>query len=332
MPKKYFAILAAVVPVLFYFWPSSLGGNTDFLVVYGESMLPTLQSGNLAILKDDINYKVSDIIAYHFREEGVNKVIIHRIISERPDHTFVLKGDNNISVDPEAVSPSQIIGKLLFQVPYVGYLPLIMKQPLVLIITMMALALFAMLETNKKNNENKKKAETNRHNEVEQAIKELAPSRTQLTKEVGPARAGINELQSGDKASLKKEKTTKRSRPMSFFAPALILNMIYYSVGQYSISRGIKPPDGFTNLLIFVDPYLASTIVFSSWFAAIIGSYVISRYSINVEHIKIAKTANGIVQMKRERLIPFMKFVQLFFMVFLGLYGLYTFVLISNLR
>jgi len=312
--KKYLAILA-ILPVLFYFWPSSLGGSADFISVYGQSMVPTMENGELAVLKQDTSYKISDIIAYHFSELGVNKVIIHRIIAERPDHSFVLKGDNNKSVDPEAVKPNQIIGKLFFHIPYVGYLPLLMKQPLVLIITMMGLALFAMLEKNAKNK--KKKAETN----------EVGPAKAQVTKEPGPAAFTPDPIK-------KKEKTHKRTKQISLFVPALLLNMAYYALGQYSISHGIMPRDFFTAFLIGLvkDPYLAGTIVFSSWFSAILGSYILSKYSISVEYQNATKTASGIVQMNRERLIPFKKSAQLFWMIFTGLYGLYTFVLISNLR
>lgn len=292
--KKYLAILA-LIPVLFYFWPSSLGGNTDYISVYGESMVPTMENGALAVLKQDTNYEISDIVAYRFTELGVNKIIIHRIIATTED-SFILKGDNNRSKDPEPVKTDQIIGKLLFQVPYVGYIPTLLKNPLVLILTMMAIAFFAMLDKKKKDAE----------------VKEVVVPKN---------------------SPKKKEKTAKRSKHISLFLPALILNMAYYVLGQYSISVEILPPDGYAAFLHgIIDPYLAGTIVFSTWFGVIMGSYVLSRYSISLEYRKNNNAPSGIVQMRYLRIISFKTVAQLFWMIFTGYYGLYMFVLISNLR
>jgi signal peptidase I len=303
--KKYITI-AAIAPFLFYFWPSSLGGNTDFISVYGDSMKPAMENGALAILKKDAVYNDRDIVAYHYSEMGLSKVVIHRIMGKAADGNFVLKGDNNRSNDPETVRPDQIIGKLFFHIPYVGYLPLVMKQPLVLVLTMMALAFFAMVEKNRKN----------------AGVKDALAVQNSVKKEVAPIK----------KTKERKKETEKRMKQISLFVPALILNMAYYILGQYLISVGILPLDGYTAFLVdIIDPYLAGTIVFSSWFAAIIGSYIASRYSISLEYKKSANVPSGTVQLNYRRLLSIKPIAQLFWIIFTGVYGLYFLVLISKL-
>lgn len=299
---KNYVALFAIIPILFYFWPVSLGGDTEFISVNGESMLPTIEHGAFAILKKDVEYKIGDIVAYNQHEAGLSKVVIHRIVGDAGKGSFILKGDNNMSNDPEPVKSNQIIGKLLFHVPYMGYLPVLLKNPLVLVLTMMGLALIAMME---------KKRTTNKNDVDSEDHVTSSKSHTKKKKEKG---------------------LSKTSKQISLLVPALVVNMAYYVLGQYSISVGKTPQDGYNIFLMNIfDPYLAGTIVFSSWFGAIMASYIISRYSIGLESKKSSTVAHGTVQMDYRRLISFKPVAQLFWMIFTGLYGLYMFVLISNL-
>ncbi len=132
-------LIIASLPLITYLWPVELGGDADFLSVSGNSMFPTMQDGSLAILKKDLTYDVGDIVAYQASESGISKVVIHRIVQKSGDG-FVLKGDNNRSNDPELVKYDQIIGKAVFYVPYVGYLPILVKNPVVFVMTLLTTA------------------------------------------------------------------------------------------------------------------------------------------------------------------------------------------------
>jgi signal peptidase I len=122
------------LPMALFMWPVELGGDTDFISVSGESMLPTIPDGSFAIVKRDLSYDVGDIIAYNYSEGSLSKVVVHRII-DKSGSLFVLKGDNNRSVDPVNVHPDMIIGKVMLYLPYLGYLPILVKNPVVLLLT-----------------------------------------------------------------------------------------------------------------------------------------------------------------------------------------------------
>jgi signal peptidase len=68
--------------------------------------------------------KPGDVITYQIKS-GQPGVITHRITGmgflQTGEKTLTLKGDNNDVVDPEPVREMQVRGKLLYAVPYVGF-------------------------------------------------------------------------------------------------------------------------------------------------------------------------------------------------------------------
>ncbi len=143
---KFFVIIGSL-PLLLYLWPSFLGGDTEFTILSGKSMLPTIPSGSLAITKKAFDYEVGEIVAFVQKEGGVTKVVVHRII-EKVENGFIIKGDNNPENDPGIIPPEKIIGKVIFVTPYLGYLALFLKNPLVL--TLSVIAVGAIMIPNKK--------------------------------------------------------------------------------------------------------------------------------------------------------------------------------------
>ena len=83
--------------------------------VVSSSMEPTLHIGDLAITAK-ADYKVGDIAIY-LRGKIT---IIHRIIEVRPDG-YVFRGDNNPGPDPAVVPKANVIGKVQFAIPLLGY-------------------------------------------------------------------------------------------------------------------------------------------------------------------------------------------------------------------
>ena len=110
-------------------------------------MLPTIPSGSLAITKKAFDYEVGEIVAFVQKEGGVTKVVVHRII-DKVENGFIIKGDNNPDNDPGIIPPEKIIGKVIFVTPYVGYLALFLKNPIVL--TLSVIAVGTIMTPNKK--------------------------------------------------------------------------------------------------------------------------------------------------------------------------------------
>jgi signal peptidase I len=55
-----------------------------------------------------------------YQRSDVKYTIVHRII-DKNEEGYVIKGDNNPAPDPGTVKKEQIIGKVLFAVPLLGY-------------------------------------------------------------------------------------------------------------------------------------------------------------------------------------------------------------------
>lgn len=99
----------------------SIGGIKLFTVQSG-SMEPAIHVGSLVVVKSENVYKVGDVITYKEREDA-NKTITHRIFKEENTgiERYTTKGDANDSTDSNIVLPSQIIGKVVFSILYLGY-------------------------------------------------------------------------------------------------------------------------------------------------------------------------------------------------------------------
>lgn len=85
---------------------------TSFINV-GMSMIPSINPGDLILLKKTDNYKVNDIIT--FQDE--NNVNTHRIIKVISDNEYQTKGDNNSFVDGKIVLKKDIYGVVLMTIP-----------------------------------------------------------------------------------------------------------------------------------------------------------------------------------------------------------------------
>jgi len=120
-------ILAVAILMLFY-RPVPLAGDTHCLVVQSGSMEPALPVGSAVVIKtvDPDKLKKDEIIC--FKHSGPESTT-HRII-DITDEGFVTKGDANNAPDPFVVKKKDIIGRVIFTIPYLGYLSHFVKTPL----------------------------------------------------------------------------------------------------------------------------------------------------------------------------------------------------------
>lgn len=97
------------------------GAFQTFLVRSG-SMSPTIKTGDFIVVKPNSNYRIGDIITFNNSE---NQKITHRIVnikSENNIQKIFTKGDANKVVDDGYIFSNQIIGKVNYQIPYLGKL------------------------------------------------------------------------------------------------------------------------------------------------------------------------------------------------------------------
>lgn len=121
-------IIGIVVAWLLFLRPTFLDGPTSYIKVTGESMQPTLNGGDLAIVRERAGYKVGDVIA--FRADG--GIVIHRIVGGDAEQGFTVQGDNQDTTDAWAPKPENILGAMWFYVPLVGYVFDTLQEPFVL--------------------------------------------------------------------------------------------------------------------------------------------------------------------------------------------------------
>jgi signal peptidase len=98
------------------------------VVVTSGSMRPNIDVGDLAVVQmSPAKYKVGDVILFRLGKGFV----LHRIhdISSNDGTTVIhTKGDANENVDPWETSSGQVVGKMVFKIPKLGWLTLWFKQ------------------------------------------------------------------------------------------------------------------------------------------------------------------------------------------------------------
>ena len=123
-------MIVLMVVIVFGFWYGcQLALNTEHpaLAVVSESMLPTLNVGDVIIVQGvpaaliNANYITGDIIVY--RKPGyLEQRIVHRAVEKVLKgnyYEFTTKGDNNVGSDPP-FNESYLVGKVIARIPYVG--------------------------------------------------------------------------------------------------------------------------------------------------------------------------------------------------------------------
>jgi len=147
-------IILIVIVVLGFWFGSRIILNTDYpmlAVASGSMSLPqgvpddgwsrpfarTLHTGDLIIVE---GVNVSDIYAAPYpngtivvyRRSDNDELIVHRAIEKRTGQdgkvTYVTKGDGNTSPDPGPIPAENVIGKVIFRIPWVGHLALFMRN------------------------------------------------------------------------------------------------------------------------------------------------------------------------------------------------------------
>ncbi len=130
--SKLTSAIIIIVAVLILISVFPVTGNHKVLVVKSGSMEPAVKTGSVVFVSPQEEYNVNDIITFAGRG-GKENSITHRIIEIEDTNgkkSFVTKGDANNAEDESKVAEDKIIGKVLFSIPYAGYLVVAAKQPL----------------------------------------------------------------------------------------------------------------------------------------------------------------------------------------------------------
>jgi signal peptidase len=103
------------------------------------SMFPAIKPGSVIFVQKTTSYKINDIIT--FQSDPISTTHrIYKIVNRNGKDYFVTKGDRNDALDNYLISHENIIGKVKYTMPYLGFLLTFLK-------TKLGLYLFIFLPT-----------------------------------------------------------------------------------------------------------------------------------------------------------------------------------------
>src|SRR6056297_1241666 len=126
-----FTILA-IIALLLIVSIFPITGNYNFYVVQSGSMEPAIKTGSVIMVKPMDDYEIGDIISFGEPRPN-NPPTTHRIYDMEVIEGkiyYITKGDANNAPDRDRVAKSEVIGKTLISVPYVGYLVSFARKPI----------------------------------------------------------------------------------------------------------------------------------------------------------------------------------------------------------
>ena len=92
-------------------------------VVLSGSMDPEFSKGDLIVVKETEDFSLNDIVVF----ESGNSLVVHRVVGMGGEE-IVTKGDaNNVADDP--IKSSDVLGRVLFHIPFVGNVVNFIKTP-----------------------------------------------------------------------------------------------------------------------------------------------------------------------------------------------------------
>jgi signal peptidase len=111
--------------------PPTIAGHRLYVVLSG-SMSPAFEAGSLVVVRpaEAEEIAVGDIITYREPGEGA-KLTTHRVVEVEDENglQFITKGDANEVVDQGPVPAENLVGKVVFAIPYAGYVADFAQSP-----------------------------------------------------------------------------------------------------------------------------------------------------------------------------------------------------------
>jgi signal peptidase I len=122
--------------------------SVQLLKVMSGSMEPAIKTGSLVLVKatEPSNLKEGDVITY--TTNSPLSPITHRVVkveSENNTFKFITKGDANNNSDIDEVSENQVLGKVVTNTPYLGYVSNWTKTPIGFVLLIIIPALFIII-------------------------------------------------------------------------------------------------------------------------------------------------------------------------------------------
>ena len=117
------ALLLVVASLVVQAFPGLVGADYALTVLSG-SMEPAIGTGSVVFVAETPPGQIQERDVMTYRDDGGN-LVTHRVVEKYAAGTsvrFTTKGDANEDPDPEPVYRGDVVGVVLFSVPFLGYL------------------------------------------------------------------------------------------------------------------------------------------------------------------------------------------------------------------
>ncbi|OHA90185.1 MAG: signal peptidase I [Candidatus Zambryskibacteria bacterium RIFCSPHIGHO2_01_FULL_46_30] len=109
-----------------------VSGNIQVKIVQSGSMEPAIKTGAMVVIRPSSEYRIGDVIMFG-KDTKTEVPTTHRIVADEVRSGvfyYTTQGDANEDPDPQQVAQSEVIGKVLFSISYLGYVLDFAKKPL----------------------------------------------------------------------------------------------------------------------------------------------------------------------------------------------------------
>ena len=126
----------------------SIKNTPRFFEVLSGSMEPAIHTGSVVVVIQESQYKIGDVVTFG----KISKTEIsttHRIIANHAVEGIIFfstKGDANNSPDIHEITKRDIQGKVLFSIPYIGYILDFARKPIGLLIIILIPSIFIIYD------------------------------------------------------------------------------------------------------------------------------------------------------------------------------------------
>jgi signal peptidase len=106
-------------------------GNYKLMIVQSGSMEPTIKMGSVVMVKPVSDYKIGDVITFgpysKTKAPTSHRIYDIKVVDGQP--VYITKGDANNAPDAREITKRDVLGKVLFSIPYIGYAVDAAKKP-----------------------------------------------------------------------------------------------------------------------------------------------------------------------------------------------------------
>ncbi len=110
--------------------------DVGLFVVGTNSMAPQIPQGSIVAVAPATIVEKGDVITYRYKNNPAH-LVTHRVIAVRQAgkaNLYTTKGDNNYYNDAVPVSAHEVVGKVIFPIPFLGNIYELMLNPIMLIL------------------------------------------------------------------------------------------------------------------------------------------------------------------------------------------------------